>query len=139
MCAHTQSGVGCHFFLQGIFPIPGLNLHLLCLLTSRWILHQLHHLGSPCVFIYIHRSSTHHISSVSLENPNILECWLEMQILRSHPRPAESETGGLGLSSLCLQTIQLMLMTPYPQNLSTPTEKWKQPPLTVEKIEIQKG
>ena len=62
-----------------------------------------------------------------------------MQILRSHPRPAESETAGLGLSSLRLQTSRLMLMTPCPQNVSATTEKWKQPPLAVEKIEIQKG
>ena len=29
-------GVGCHFFLQGIFPTQGLNLHLL---HFRWILY----------------------------------------------------------------------------------------------------
>ena len=27
-----NTGVGCHFLLQGIFPTQGLNLHLLCLL-----------------------------------------------------------------------------------------------------------
>ena len=27
-----NTGVGCHFFLQGIFPTQGLNLRLLCLL-----------------------------------------------------------------------------------------------------------
>ena len=27
-----NNGMGCHFFLQGIFPTQGLNLHLLCLL-----------------------------------------------------------------------------------------------------------
>ena len=31
-CRHESTGVGCHFLLQGIFPIQGLNLCLLCLL-----------------------------------------------------------------------------------------------------------
>ena len=30
-------------FLQGIFPSQGLNLHFLCLLHCRWILHPLSH------------------------------------------------------------------------------------------------
>ena len=28
----TNTGVGCHFLLQGIFPTQGSNPHLLCLL-----------------------------------------------------------------------------------------------------------
>ena len=31
-----NTGVGCHFFLQGIFLTGGLNPHLLCLLHSLW-------------------------------------------------------------------------------------------------------
>ena len=27
-----NTGVGCHFFLQGVFPTQGLNPHVLCLL-----------------------------------------------------------------------------------------------------------
>ena len=34
-----NTGVGCHAFLQGIFPIQGLNLHLLQLLHCRLILY----------------------------------------------------------------------------------------------------
>ena len=30
--------MGCHFLLQGIFPILGLNSSILCLLHCRWIL-----------------------------------------------------------------------------------------------------
>ena len=30
-----NSGVDCHFLLQGIFPTKGLNLYLLCLLHCR--------------------------------------------------------------------------------------------------------
>ena len=33
-------GVGWHFLLQGIFPTQGLNLHFLCLLCWRQILHH---------------------------------------------------------------------------------------------------
>ena len=40
-----NTGVGCHFLLQGIFPTEGLNLHLL-----RWQVDSLplSHLGRPC-------------------------------------------------------------------------------------------
>ena len=31
-----NTGVGCHFLLQGIFPTQGSNSHLLCLLLGRW-------------------------------------------------------------------------------------------------------
>ena len=40
-------GVGCYALLQGIFPIQGLNLHLLQLLHCRQILYPLSHWGSP--------------------------------------------------------------------------------------------
>ena len=39
-----NTGVGCHALLQGIFPTPGLNPHLL---HCRWILCSLSHLGNP--------------------------------------------------------------------------------------------
>ena len=58
MCVCTRSvWSGLPSLPSGIFPTPGLNLHLLCLLTSRWILPQLHHLGSLYVFIYIDKSA----------------------------------------------------------------------------------
>ena len=42
-----NTGVGCQFLLQGIFPTQGSNPHLLCLL--HWQVESLlpHHLGSP--------------------------------------------------------------------------------------------
>ena len=40
-----NTGVGSHSFLQGIFPIQGLNP---CLSHCRQILYQLNHKGSPC-------------------------------------------------------------------------------------------
>ena len=42
-----NTGVGCHFLLQRIFPTQGSNLHLPCLLHFRWILYPLSHRGSP--------------------------------------------------------------------------------------------
>ena len=39
--------VGCHFFLQGIFPTQGLNLCLLHLLNWQVDSLPLHQLGSP--------------------------------------------------------------------------------------------
>ena len=43
----NDTGAGCHALLRGIFPIQGLNLHLLCLL--HWQIGSLPHchLGSP--------------------------------------------------------------------------------------------
>ena len=40
-----NTGVSCHFFLQGIFPIQGSNPHLLHLLQAEYLL--LSHWGSP--------------------------------------------------------------------------------------------
>ena len=40
-----NTGVGCHFLLQGIFPTQESNCHLLCLLHCRWIFYQLSHWG----------------------------------------------------------------------------------------------
>ena len=41
-----NTGVGCHSFLQGLFPTQSLNPSVLCLLHCRWILYQLSHQGS---------------------------------------------------------------------------------------------
>ena len=42
-----NTGVGCHFLLQRIFPTQGLNPHLLCLLHWQVDSLPLSHLGSP--------------------------------------------------------------------------------------------
>ena len=42
-----NTGVGCHFLLQGIFLTQGSNLHLLGLLHYRQILYLLGHQGRP--------------------------------------------------------------------------------------------
>ena len=45
-----NTGVGCHFLLQGIFPTQGSNP---CLLHCRWILYRRSHQGSPVPRILI--------------------------------------------------------------------------------------
>ena len=42
-----NTGIGCHGFLQGIFPIQGSNPHLLCLLHCRQIFYCWATGGSP--------------------------------------------------------------------------------------------
>jgi len=42
-----NTGVGCHFLLQGIFLTQGLNPYLCVSCTGRRILYQYCHLGSP--------------------------------------------------------------------------------------------
>ena len=44
-----NTGVDCHFLLQGIFPTQGSNPHLLHLLL--WLLYHQCHLGSPYLSI----------------------------------------------------------------------------------------
>ena len=45
----TNTGVGCHSLLKGIFPTQESNLGLL---HFRWILYHLRHQGSP-LYIYV--------------------------------------------------------------------------------------
>ena len=47
-----NTAVGCHFLLQGIFPIQGLNLNLLCLLHFQADSSPLCHLGNLDVYSY---------------------------------------------------------------------------------------
>ena len=42
-----NTGVGCHFLLQGIFPTQGSKLHLLWLLHWEAVLYHKHHWGRP--------------------------------------------------------------------------------------------
>ena len=47
-----NTGVGCHFLLQGIFPTQGLNPCLLCPLHWQANSLPLSHVGSPCYMSY---------------------------------------------------------------------------------------
>ena len=46
--------MGCHSFLQEIFPSQGSNLQLLCLLLCKQILYLVTHWGNPCICVYIY-------------------------------------------------------------------------------------
>ena len=59
-----NTGVGCHFLLQGILPTQGLNSGLR---HCRWILYRLSHQGSPIM---------------TLNSPNF--CMRKMGIIVSH-------------------------------------------------------
>ena len=47
-----NTGLDCHFLLQGVFLTQGWNLHLLCLLDCRQILYLLSHQGTPANMIH---------------------------------------------------------------------------------------
>ena len=49
-----NTGVGCHFLLQGSFPTQGLNLHLLHLLHWQADSLPLSHLSFPYICIYLY-------------------------------------------------------------------------------------
>ena len=46
-----NSGVGCHFLLQGIFPTQGSRLPILHLIRWQAYSLALYHMGSPYIFI----------------------------------------------------------------------------------------
>ena len=59
----ANTGAGCHFLFQGIFPTQGLILHLLCFLYCKRILYLLSHGGRPAetdwwLLFYLHRFFT---------------------------------------------------------------------------------
>ena len=51
-----NTGMGCHFLLQGIFPTQGSNLHLLSLLDWQVDSLPLSHLGSPSTLFVVGQS-----------------------------------------------------------------------------------
>ena len=50
----TNTGVGRHALLQGIFPTQGSNPYLWCRLHCRQVLYPLSHLGSPSTYYTRH-------------------------------------------------------------------------------------
>ena len=52
ICPGKNTGLGCHFFLQGIFPTQRLNPDLLCFLHWQVDSLPLSHLQSPTYCIY---------------------------------------------------------------------------------------
>ena len=58
-----NTGVGCHFLLQGIFQIQGLNPGLL---HCRWILYQMNQKGNPRTLAWV----AYHFASGSSQPRN---------------------------------------------------------------------
>ena len=63
-----NTGVDCHFLLQGIFPTQGLNPHLLSLLHSQEGSLLLVPPGKPNRALYCPKTNSHNMSS-SLPSP----------------------------------------------------------------------
>ena len=59
-----NTGVGCHFFLQGIFPTRGSNPCLLLILLCRRILYPLCHRDFPPLYGIIPHYLPTHMSSI---------------------------------------------------------------------------
>ena len=74
------TGVGCHFFLQGIFPIQGLNP---CLLHWKVDSLPLSHQGSPLVRIAIFKKSTNNKRWRGCgEKRTLPHCWWECKLVQ---------------------------------------------------------
>ena len=71
-CPGKNTGVGCHFLLQGIFLTQGLNLPHPCLLYFRWILHCLSGKGRPWVTVGALNSAS--TPSLSLADLSLCMC-----------------------------------------------------------------
>ena len=67
-----NTGVGCHFLLQGIFLTQRLNPCLLSLLRCRWNLYLLSHWGSPAEYKIIHRNRS---SKPKINCLSAKPCW----------------------------------------------------------------
>ena len=63
-----NTGVGCHFLCQGIFPTQGLNLRHLCLLHCRQILYQVYKDINNREGLKLKRSGIAKIISIPLPN-----------------------------------------------------------------------
>ena len=83
-----NTGVGCHFLLQGIFLTQGLNPCLLHLLHCRQILYSLSHLGSP-LQLYECIRSTHHKHTV---------LWVDYISIKLEKGQKEGREGGWNFS-----------------------------------------
>ena len=77
--SRQNTGVGCHFLLQGIFTPQGSHPGLLC---CRQILYHLSHQGTPCQICYCHnllltKSSVADISGDKPEEIEEVRPWMK--------------------------------------------------------------
>ena len=79
LCPDKDTGVGCHFLLQGIFPTRGSNRHLL---HCRPILYQLSYEGSPkSTIVQLEKKKTNQKNQLDLEEIEKLGLFLYLDIL----------------------------------------------------------
>ena len=73
-----NTGVSCHFLLQGIFLTQGWNLCLLHLLHCRWTLYCLRHWGSPSYHNKFSEYPSSHIDTKLKKQKKISSIWWEL-------------------------------------------------------------
>ena len=95
--SRKNTGMGCHFLLQGIFLTQGLKQYLLCLLHWQVDSLPLCHLGSPnspnlfdITFIFLHLIEFIHI----LKH---MKAFLVAQLVKNLPAVQETWLRSLGL------------------------------------------
>ena len=92
-----NTGVGCHFLLQGIFLTQGSNLGLM---HCRWILYRLSHLESPHTEEQVQKASWYDLVCVSHCPPSIcISEWLSVCFHSQH-YPVSSNSCGKSLLRL---------------------------------------
>ena len=82
-----NTGVGCHFFFQGIFPTQGSNPWLLCLLHCRQILYLLSHREARlhrrhCTPVFL-RGESHGKRSLAGDGPWVAKSGTQMKRIRT--------------------------------------------------------
>ena len=87
-----NTGVGCHFFLQGIFPTQGLNPGLP---HCRELLYRLSYQGSPYIYLSIYLFEG--LSLLAEENPNSTQ-HSNSYTIETHQQPL---LWAVGLDDLC--------------------------------------
>ena len=87
-----NTGVGCHFLLQGIFPIQGLNQHFLSLLHWQTDSLPLCHLGRPSGKEPTCQQKRHVSLKLSFKNscPLIVRSWGELAFGQESTLPLPS-------------------------------------------------
>ena len=102
--------MGCHFLLQGIFPIQGSNLHLLCFLHWQADFLPLRHIPGANSHISRYLDLKHSWQSKAfLLRMTRIGKWSAMQPSHSSPQQRPETSGGLDTS---LSPRQLALWPP---------------------------
>ena len=105
-----NTGAGCHFLLQGLFPTQGWNSSLLCLFIGRWVLYHCTYSEAPIVNCTEDAGHGSRCVKAWLTLTSPLPRWLT-------PRPG-TWVMGIGCVPLHRPTVRPHSMaTPFPQRM----------------------